>query len=91
MVYMNFFDHKNLGNHLLQLCPKVVKHPVCGCMYCMLCFILYIMYFCYMYFYCYVYIFLLLCMLRPEYRVIVLFRVLFVYKCVLYYCQPNCS
>ena len=28
-VYMNFFHHKNLGNHLLQLCPKVVKHPVC--------------------------------------------------------------
>ena len=28
-VYMKFFDHKNLGNHLLQLCPKVVKHPVC--------------------------------------------------------------
>ena len=27
-VYVNFFDHKNLGNHLLQLCPKVVKHPV---------------------------------------------------------------
>ena len=27
-VYMNFLDHKNLGNHLLQLCPKVVKHPV---------------------------------------------------------------
>jgi hypothetical protein len=27
-VYMNLFDHKNLGNHLLQLCPKVVKHPV---------------------------------------------------------------
>jgi len=26
--YMNFFDHKDLGNHLLQLCPKVVKHPV---------------------------------------------------------------
>jgi hypothetical protein len=25
---MNFFDHKVLGNHLLQLCPKVVKHPV---------------------------------------------------------------
>jgi hypothetical protein len=24
---MNFFDHKNLGNHLLQLRPKVVKHP----------------------------------------------------------------
>ena len=28
-VYMNFFDHEDLGNHLLQLCPKVVKHPVC--------------------------------------------------------------
>ena len=27
-VYMNFFDHKDLGNHLLQLCTKVVKHPV---------------------------------------------------------------
>jgi len=27
-VYMNCFDHKDLGNHLLQLCPKVVKHPV---------------------------------------------------------------
>jgi len=27
-VYMNFFDHKDLGNHPLQLCPKVVKHPV---------------------------------------------------------------
>jgi hypothetical protein len=25
---MNFFDHKDLGNHLLQLFPKVVKHPV---------------------------------------------------------------
>ena len=25
---MKFFDHKDLGNHLLQLCPKVVKHPV---------------------------------------------------------------
>ena len=31
---MNFFDHKDLGNHLLQLCPKVVKHPV----YCSICF-----------------------------------------------------
>ena len=29
-VYMKLFDHKNLGNHLLQLCPKVVKHPVYG-------------------------------------------------------------
>ena len=27
-VYMNFSDHKDLGNHLLQLCPKVMKHPV---------------------------------------------------------------
>ena len=27
-VYMNFFHHKGLGNHLLQLCPKVMKHPV---------------------------------------------------------------
>ena len=27
-VYMKFFDNKDLGNHLLQLCPKVVKHPV---------------------------------------------------------------
>ena len=27
-VYINFFHHKDLGNHLLQLCPKVVKHPV---------------------------------------------------------------
>jgi len=27
-VYMNFIHHKDLGNHLLQLCPKVVKHPV---------------------------------------------------------------
>ena len=27
-VYMNFFDHKDLGYHLLQLRPKVVKHPV---------------------------------------------------------------
>jgi len=25
---MNFFHHKDLGNHLLQLCPKVVKHSV---------------------------------------------------------------
>ena len=23
---MKFLDHKDLGNHLLQLCPKVVKH-----------------------------------------------------------------
>jgi len=25
---MNFFHYKDLGKHLLQLCPKVVKHPV---------------------------------------------------------------
>ena len=25
---MNFFHHKDRGNHLLQLCPKVVKQPV---------------------------------------------------------------
>jgi len=25
---MNFFDHKDLGNHLLQLWPKVLEHPV---------------------------------------------------------------
>ena len=30
---MNFFHHKDLGNHLLQLCPKVVKHLVCVCIY----------------------------------------------------------
>jgi len=35
-VYMNFFDHKDLGNHLLQLCPKVVKHPVYICALCVL-------------------------------------------------------
>jgi len=29
-VYMHFFHHKDLGNHLLQLRPKVVKHPVYG-------------------------------------------------------------
>ena len=25
---MNFFYDRDLGNHLLQLCPEVVKHPV---------------------------------------------------------------
>jgi hypothetical protein len=30
-VYMNFFDHKDLENHLLQLCHKVLKHPVYAC------------------------------------------------------------
>jgi len=39
-VYMNFFDHKDVGNHLLQLCPKVVKHPVYLCICCIIkCFI----------------------------------------------------
>ena len=28
MFIWTFFDHKDLGNHLLQLCPKVVKHSV---------------------------------------------------------------
>ena len=32
-VYVNFFDQKNLWNHLLQLCRKVVKHPVYICIY----------------------------------------------------------
>ena len=27
-IYMNFFDHKDLGNHLLQYYPQVLKHPV---------------------------------------------------------------
>ena len=27
-VYMNFIHHKDQGNHLRQLCPKVVEHPV---------------------------------------------------------------
>jgi len=41
-----------------------------------------------LFFYCYVYVFLLLCMFRSVYSVfIVLFSVLFVYKCVLYYCH----
>jgi len=41
-----------------------------------------------MYFYCYVYVFLLLCMFRSLYTVsIVLFYVLFLCKCVLYYCH----
>ena len=31
-VYMNFFDHKDLGYHLLQLRPKVVKHLVYVCL-----------------------------------------------------------
>jgi len=34
---MNFFDHKDLGNHLLQLCPKVVKHPVYIYIYIYIC------------------------------------------------------
>jgi hypothetical protein len=38
-VYMKFSDHKDLGNHLLQLCPKVVKHHVCLCV-CVYIFVL---------------------------------------------------
>ena len=30
---MNFFDHKDLGNHLMQLCSKVVKHSIYICIY----------------------------------------------------------
>ena len=42
----------------------------------------------FMYLYCYVYVFLLLCMFCSVYSVfIVLFYVLFVCKCVLYYCH----
>jgi hypothetical protein len=44
-VYMDFFDHKDLGNHLLQLCPKVMKHPVCICDILNI----YIMFVCYMF------------------------------------------
>jgi len=41
-----------------------------------------------MYSYCYVYVFLLLCVFYSVYSVfIVLFYVLFVCKCVLYYCH----
>jgi hypothetical protein len=51
---------------------------------CFVCFyfILYIMYS-----YFYVYVFLLLCMFRSVYCFIVLFCVLFVCKCALYYCH----
>jgi hypothetical protein len=31
-AYMNFFDHKDLGNHLLQLRPKVVKVHINMCL-----------------------------------------------------------
>jgi len=26
-MFIYTFDHKYLGNHLLKLCPKIVKHP----------------------------------------------------------------
>ena len=35
-VYMKFFDHKDLGNYLLQLRPKVVKHLYIGVSMCLL-------------------------------------------------------
>jgi hypothetical protein len=39
-VYMNFFHHKDLGNHLLQLWHKIVKHSVCISTLCeTLCFV----------------------------------------------------
>jgi len=47
-VYMNFFHHKDLGNHLLQLCPKVVKHSVCMHVFLYVCM--------------YVYMYVLVCM-----------------------------
>jgi len=28
-ICINFLDHKDLENHLLQLCPQVVNHYVC--------------------------------------------------------------
>jgi hypothetical protein len=55
---------------------------ICGCMFCMLLFNFVIMYF-----YCYVYVFLLLCMFCSVYSVSVCRSVLFVCKCVLYYCH----
>jgi len=45
-----------------------------------------------MYFYCFVYVFLLLCMFCSVYSVFIeLFYVLFVCKCVLYYCYRGVS
>jgi hypothetical protein len=31
---MNVFDQRDVGDHPLKLCPKVVKHPVYRCCYC---------------------------------------------------------
>jgi hypothetical protein len=51
----------------------------------LLCFVCFFLIVHIMYFYCYVYVFLLLCMFHSVYSV--LFCVLFVCKCVLYYCH----
>ena len=52
-----------------------------------LCFVCFYLIFYIMYSYCYVYVFLLLCIFRSRHCFIVLFCVLFVCKCVLYYCH----
>jgi len=60
---MNFFHHNDLGNHLLQLCSKVVEHPVCVYIY------IYIYkekskgIYIYVYVYIYIYISIFLCFL----------------------------
>ena len=33
-VYMDFFDHKDLGNHLLQLCPSRETPCICHVLAC---------------------------------------------------------
>jgi len=38
-VYMNLSDHKDLGNHLLQLCPKVEKNSMYVCIYIYICYV----------------------------------------------------
>jgi hypothetical protein len=32
-IGINFLDHKDLENHLLQLCPQVMNHFVCTVMF----------------------------------------------------------
>ena len=64
------------------ICIYMVLCFACFCLICKLRIFIVI------YSYCYVYVFLLLCMFRSMYSVsIVLFCVLFVCKCVLYYCH----